>query len=253
MDKATLLDLIPAYALGALDTEEHAAVESLLAADAEAQALLAEYQATADLIVLTTPARRAPAHLTADLRQRLAASRPPAAPPAPVEPPLSILPPTNQRNWLPLALGMAAAVAIVLAGVLLLMRGTAPNPAAELYAQIVAQADVRRTPVQGMAAATATGEMVATADGTKAVIKVSQLSPLAADKTFQLWLIDDSGPRSGGLFVFDKPDTANYIVVPLDKPVSGYKSFAVSIEPKGGSPNPKAPSGDVAFGVNVAS
>jgi len=75
MDRNDLLDLIPAYALGALDAEERAAVETLLATDAEAQQLLAEYQGVAETLMLTAPARPAPAHLQADLKARLAAQR----------------------------------------------------------------------------------------------------------------------------------------------------------------------------------
>src|SRR5262245_35245263 len=76
MDRNTLLDLIPAYALGALDADERAEVDAFLATDDEARTLLAEYQAFTDSLVFSVPARPAPAHLNADLRQRLATSRP---------------------------------------------------------------------------------------------------------------------------------------------------------------------------------
>src|SRR5690349_9153281 len=75
MNRETFLDLIPAYALGALDADEREAFETMLANDAEAQKLLAEYQGFTDLLVLTTPAQPAPAHLKDDLRKRLTEQR----------------------------------------------------------------------------------------------------------------------------------------------------------------------------------
>ena len=48
MDRETLLDLIPAYALGALDSEERAEFEAWLSTDSDGRRLLAEYQAVFD-------------------------------------------------------------------------------------------------------------------------------------------------------------------------------------------------------------
>src|SRR5205085_5277677 len=129
MDRNILLDLIPAYALGALDPDERAEVEAFLATDDEARTLLAEYQAVTDAIVLTAPARRPPAHLNADLRQRLAASRPhPTATahksePTLVPPPAatSARPALQRRSpvWVRYVTA-AAMIALVLAALLLL-------------------------------------------------------------------------------------------------------------------------------------
>ena len=68
-----LLNLIPAYAIGALDEQERIDFEAWLQTDPEAQAILADYQIVADHLVALAPLRPAPAHLQADLRQRLTA------------------------------------------------------------------------------------------------------------------------------------------------------------------------------------
>lgn len=249
MDRETVLDLIPAYALGAVDAEERAAVEALLATDAEARQLLAEYQVITDHLSLMTPARRAPDHLQSDLRRRLAAQR---AAQTDVPAPVAVAARSRlpQRLWLPLS--AAAAVALVVAALLLLRGGQPPaDPGEQLFAQIVAQADARQIPIAASANQTATGELALTADGTQAVIRVAQLPVITAEQTFQLWLIDEDGARSGGLLQFANAQDTHYIILPLEKPAQDYTAFGLSIEPTGGSPDPSGPSGPIVFGVSV--
>jgi anti-sigma-K factor RskA len=261
MDRNTLLDLIPAYALGALDIEERAEVEALLATDAEAQQMLAEYQAVADDLILTVPARPAPAHLSADLRQRLAANRPQAANVTPrsttAEP--TLIPPPAKPNlrrqtpvWLPLV-AAAAMVAIVVAAVLLLRpQSEPPSDPAQRYQWIVAQENVRRIPIAAADPALSThGELVLTSDGKYGVIEVRQLPEIHNNQTYQLWLIDDQGAHSGGIMDFSQPHGSNYISLPLEKAADDYDAFGMSIEPEGGSPDPNGPTGDRVFGVTV--
>lgn len=236
MTREELLDLIPAYALGALDADDRAAVEAWLPTDPEAQRLLAKYMELAGLLALTAPAVPTPVHLSADLLERLAASRPTARP-------------ATRRSWLPMLVGMAAALVLLAAGLLLLSRPG--DPGAALYARLAAQAgrrEVALTP--GLELAT-TGTLVASPDGREAVIRVENLPALGADQTFQLWLVDEAGARSGGLFQFANPSAANYLVLPLEKPVEQYVAFGVSLEPAGGSPFPDRASGPRVFRVEV--
>ncbi len=270
MDRQTLIDLIPAYALGALDPEERAALDTLLDTDAEARNLLAEYQAIADHLTLATPARRAPAHLQDDLRRRLAGAKPVPQAEKVIPQPLpnyeaetKTAPPTHlrqdagkpaeikavrRRSMWPLVAGLAAAL-VVIVGALLLFRPT--DPAEALYAQIVAQADARRIPITTSEGFGASGELVITADGAKAVIQVKSLPSINNDQTFQLWLVDESGARSGGLLKLPSPDSTYYIVLPLEKPALDYDGFGVSIEPEGGSPDPNGPTGPRVFGISL--
>ena len=249
MDRNTLLDLIPAYALGALDSDERAEVEAFLATDEEARKLLAEYQDLTDSLILTVPARRAPAHLNADLRQRLAASRPQGAPVAQPEPPLKVVPRQRTRIWIPYVMAAAAILVVALAAVLLRPKGPPDDPA-QRYQWIIAQTGARQIPITP-ADSNAGGQLATTADGQYGVIEVRELPALQADQTYQLWLVDDTGAHSGGLMRFDQPQGPNYIILPLDKPVDDYQGFGVSIEPENGSPDPKGPSGPRVFGVAV--
>ena len=260
MDRNTLLDLIPAYALGALDPDERAEVEAFLAADAEGRNLLAEYQAVSDNIILTTPARPAPARLSADLRQRLAANRAQAAEgvlrQVPSEP--TLVPPqakpTLRRQipvWIPYV-AAAAMLAIVLAAILLLRpQAGPPDDPAQRYQWIIAQENVRRIPIAAADPALDTeGELVLTSDGRYGVIEVWQLPEIQTNQTYQLWLVDDNGAHSGGVMEFPQPQGPNYISLP-EMAADDYDAFGVSIEPEGGSPDPNGPTGARVFGVAV--
>ncbi len=250
MDRETLLDLIPAYALGALDAKEKQLLQELLEHDSDAQALLAEYQEITDLLALAVPARSAPGHLQADLRQRLAKQRPvEAAPPLPA-PPLEVVPrPATSalRRWLPLV----AALAVVFGAVLLinLLPGTAPSGEV-IFTQLAARNDVIRVAlVPGEDMTQLEGELVATPDGSQAVIAVNNLPRLSENETYQLWLAMPDGVISGGLFQGSGEGTATYIVVPITRPVSEYNGFGVSREAAGGSSFPDRPEGTGVFRV----
>ncbi|MGB1285287.1 MAG: hypothetical protein ACPG7F_02040, partial [Aggregatilineales bacterium] len=71
MDRETLLDMIPAYALGILDADETGQVEALLKQDTDAQHLLADYQQINAGIGLAMALHDPPAHLEDKLRARL--------------------------------------------------------------------------------------------------------------------------------------------------------------------------------------
>ena len=230
MDRSELLDLIPAYALEALEPDEKLQVEALLKTDTEAQQILAEYQDITTNLILATPARLAPSHLQDDLRKRLAANR---SVQVPMTPSVQSRPTRRRINvWLPL-LAAAAIMAIVFGVISYLNR----DPAHNLYNEILAMPDHITMPIPDTKG-NPIGEMVASADGLKAVIRMTRMPSLQSDRTFQLWLIDDSGAHSGGLFPFTQPDSNYYVVVPLQKNVMDYKAFGVSVEPAKGSDAP---------------
>ena len=112
------------------------------------------------------------------------------------------------------------------------------NPAEDLYNQIIAMPGYKTMPIPGADGTTPIGEMVASPDGSQAVLRMTRVPALQSDRTFQLWLIDDSGAHSGGLFPFTQSDSTYYVIVPLAKNVLDYQAFGVSVEPTGGSPTP---------------
>jgi anti-sigma-K factor RskA len=245
-----LLDLIPAYALGALDEDECAEFESWLEDDPEAQAILADYHAVAGHLLTLIPLRAAPDHLQADLRQRLAAS--PRGGGASRTGRLS----KRRTVWVftAAALLVAAILGVLLAQVNSENEATPTPGAAELYAQLVAQASSSQyTIVAGEVDADVSGNLIISSDGKQAVLCIWYLPSITHDQTFQMWLIDTSGARtSGGLFQADPSQEAVYIRVPLDQPVAAYQGVGVSLEPAGGSPYPDRPTGPRVLSVPLS-
>jgi anti-sigma-K factor RskA len=243
MNREVLLELIPAYALDALDVDERAAVEALLAVDAEARQRLEDYRQVAGMIALGAASRPAPDHLTADLRARLAADRqaPAAAARASVR---------HRLNWR-LLLAAAAVTALIITGLLALMLPERAVDGRTLYEQLVTDSRSRSLVLAAHFTPEIDGELRIAADNGAAVIRVRRLPELPSEQAFQLWLIDAGGSRSGGIYRFDNPAVWNYIVLPLDKPLNEYTRFGVSIEPAAGSPLIDRPSGPRVFDVSL--
>lgn len=237
--------LLPAYALGALDPAERAAVEARLAADPEARRLLAEYETVAAGLVFAVPARPAPAGLQDDLRRRLAARRGEAAPRSA----------TSRRTTTLLRLiSAAAALLIVTLGLIVALRTGGALPPAQVYATLEAEGDSLRFPlVAGEVSAAVYGELIADRDGRRAVIAVSALPSLSTDQIFQLWVRRRDGEvRSGGLFQ-PAPEGMTYVSVPLreDESLDVLLSVGASLEPAGGSPYADRPTGPRVFAVPI--
>lgn len=243
MDRETLLDLIPGYALGALDADEQREVEALLAQDAEARALLAEYEEMTDMLVLAVPAQAAPAHLSDDLRRRLRGDSAPASSrPLPAAKPVTPL--------LPRLLALAAMLAVVigLAALLASLQPATPE-GAQLYTQLAGQENAMRVAlVPNEEQPQLEGELVAVPGSTQVVIEVRNLAVLPEDQIYQLWIVGPEGITSGGLFNAAE-DAPTYVVVPITLPVENYAAFGVSLEPAGGSPFPDRPTGSGVFRV----
>jgi anti-sigma-K factor RskA len=236
MDRDTFLDLIPAYALGALDDDERAVFEARLAGDPEAQRLLADYRAVADALVLLTPAQPAPPGLTDDLRRRLAAQRP-----APAPLPL----PASARRPLPRRLLALAAVLAVVFGALWLLTGDREGetmPPAMMYDELAARPDaVRVALVSSQPFEDVYGELVAMPTGGYAVIKVDCLPDLEAGMGFQMWVTMADGTTSTVGYGLQADGETTYVPVTFSQPLAMYRSVSVSIEPQTGSERPAGP------------
>lgn len=243
MDKQALLDLIPAYAIDALDSDERALVEAQLQTDPEARRLLDEYRTVGDALALAVPAVPAPAHLGDDLRRRMAASR--ARPALP-------MPAASRRRMVYWRVGAALSFAAMFLLILALVNTlTAPIVTPErTFSTLAAQTDaIRIALAPGEGQDTVSGEMVASADGSQVMIAVSGLPALPAEQIFQLWLREADGDvYSGGLFQAE--DETTFITVPVKgAPLEAFIAFGVSIEPAGGSPYADRPTGPRVFAV----
>lgn len=252
-------DLIPAYAIGALDDHERALVEAWLLTDPEAQALLADYEAAADHMVALVPMRAAPPHLRDDLRQRIAANPTAAAAPDPAPARAASRPARRLNARIAWGLLAAAMFAVVILAALLLRDSVTDEPdttpdAAALYAQLMQQSGASMyTVVAGEVVDTVSGDLVVSPDGAQAVLRLAALPSITPEETFQMWLIDQDGARtSGGLFQADAPERMLYVRVPLERPINAYRGVGVSLEPAGGSPYADQPTGPRVLSVPLA-
>ncbi|MCA9730217.1 MAG: anti-sigma factor [Candidatus Eisenbacteria bacterium] len=80
----------------------------------------------------------------------------------------------------------------------------------------------------------------------RAVVLVNEAAA-PAGKDYELWAIADGAPRSLGLI---HPDASGRALLHLED-LGKVDAFAVSLEPTGGSPDPRAPSGPVVLVGNV--
>lgn len=228
MNRETLRELIPAYALGVLSPDEARQVEALLAEDEAARALLREYQATAAALALIAPARTPSPELEARLLRR-----------------------ARQPRLRPLLYGLAgaAAVLVVIFAALVLSLSTAAPSAEALYDQMMAEAGRVEIALVPALTPEITGTLVYRPGEMTAVIRVANLPPLTPEQAYQLWLIDDAGSVSGGIYRLT--EATNYIQVPATRPINEYLRFGVSLEPASGSPLGNRASGPRVFSVPI--
>lgn len=229
MDRETLRELIPAYALGVLDADEKRQVEALLAEDAESRQLLSEYQMITESVALIAPARKPPEELKRKLLRRAKQKR--------------------MRSMYRNLLAAAAVIILVLFGGILLSRQMPREltNAQVAYEQIVSDPKGMQIALIPDQNPEIVGQLAYLQNENRAVIRVSGVPPLDDGEIYQLWLVDDDGAVSGGLYHLTQE--TNYIEVPITKPAPNYTRFGVSLEPETGSPYSNRPSGPRVFNI----
>lgn len=85
------------------------------------------------------------------------------------------------------------------------------------------------------------GKILWDPEGERALLQVANLPEPAEDKDYQLWLIkDDQSPVSAGVFSFERPGTDLFYRIDAlaEAPSETSNTFAITLEPKGGVPQP---------------
>jgi anti-sigma-K factor RskA len=236
-------DLIPAYALEALEPVEAERVQNHVATCASCASLLEEYHRVTDelLVPETTPATETkpvldpatPSWLVPLVRLGRRLNRP-------------------ERQW------SLAAVSVTLV-LLVAVLGT------NLYWAVVTSAlhseqEKLTTLVDGQQAVldavatggrvvslrggesspSASGTLAVYADGERAMLVVAGLPRQRTGTVYQLWLIRGTERDSGGLFTVDKEGRA-LVQIESAQPLDAYDRAGVTLEPAGGSPGPTSP------------
>ena len=259
-------ELLPAYALGALDGDELRELAAHLAAgcpvcESELRRLAAEVEdlAAAAAELPESLAAAAP-EILGGVKRRLLAE-------LPRQPRLRSV--RSIRRWVPLA--AAAVLALVAAWGLVRqarlgaeierLRGESRQLAAraEVLERRAAQAQaeslrlartisilaapgVQSVSLAGMGTSHgAAGHTYVDVADRQAVFYASGLPALGPDKTYQLWYLDEQDhPTSAGVFEVDARGKAA-LVVDQPLPVERIQAWAVTVEPRGGRPQPTGP------------
>jgi anti-sigma-K factor RskA len=235
-------ELIELYALGALEPAEQTAVDEHLDTCARCRARAEEAKRIVMLLAWTPDQHDPPPDLQRRVRRRIGQLQRMER-----EPELrwwQRLIPDPRRPALAFMIGLTLLLTIT-AGVLAGRANRLAREVAHLRAQLAEQhqlVEVLRDPNAQLI--TFEGErsrgvmrLLLDPDDRRAYVIGASLPALPADRTYQLWLIDDAGPVSAGLF---RPDARGTAIVPLttDRPLSRYQLVGVTIEPTGGSPQP---------------
>jgi hypothetical protein len=116
---------------------------------------------------------------------------------------------------------------------------------AELNRTIKAQADLARFRISTLGSVLAESpraQAIAVWDplGQTGVLEVSGMPAAPAGGDYQLWIIDpaDTAPVDAGVFGVDPVTGSGRSTFKAAKRVGGHPKFAVSVEPRGGSPEP---------------
>ena len=267
MDRQEFLDLCPAYALGLLDGDDLSRFRAALAAaDGE---LLAAYRkaanAAANLSFAAPEAELSPKVLDRLMTRIESGPRPPMASANPAASAPSA--PKPRIAWMlpfSIASGVAVALALVVVGLVgyasslreglgkagaVVAQGRARIEALEdslaqkeAMLAVIRSSQMQMVVMKGLEAdPQGYGKIIWDPVAKRAILHVSNLPPQAADKDYQLWVIRDQKPVDAGVFQV-KGSRADGELYKIDRLVEADRSrisaFAITLEPKGGLPQP---------------
>jgi anti-sigma-K factor RskA len=233
-----ILELIPAYALNSLDSDEEAKIRRHLPGCEACQAELAAYAAVVDELPLAAPDDQP----SPSLKGRLLEQINPA--------------PASKRSW---GQQLSEAIQDLLngprwrtvawsAGLLLVLALAIGNVIQWQQANTPDSNSWRRIRLTGSEIAPeATGIIYISADGRNGTVIVDSLPQLDPNQQYQLWLIQDGQRTSGAVF---SVDSSGYRGLQIESPfpLQEYEAFGITIEPEGGSPSP---TGERVLGYNL--
>jgi anti-sigma-K factor RskA len=227
-----ILDLLTAYALGAIEPDEIARVSALLDEQPELRATLAELRAAADMLPYGLPEANPPA----ELRQRVldhATGRD-----STTETSQRRRLANRMRGWV-LGLSGIAAVAVLAAAIgwaqLIQTRDQLAQSQAVLE-QTQAQVADAQALLATLEGSGGSASILRTRSGE--TVLIAQLPPLQPGRVYQLWRIQGSNnPASAGIFRVSSKGYGIKDLLADQQPQAG-EILAVTNEPDGGSPGP---------------
>ena len=244
---AAARELLGAFALGAIDGQEAAAVRAHLATCAECQAEIAGLWTAADslpdLIEPMDPSPSLRDRISAAILAEAAAPQAPPAPPTPRTIAPVATPPAPERRFAepirPAKWWAKATPWMAAAAILLLISGGLLAWNLRLQDQIVANpAPETIALVPGETAPNASGEVTYRPDDNLLLLDVRDLPALEPGQVYEVWLIGEEGvPAPAG--VFDQSSDRHAIVADRAR----FNTLAITAEP--GPLGTEAPTGEI--------
>lgn len=224
-NEAHVLDLIPEYTLGILEEGEARQVAEHLAECIACRHELAAYQRVADNLPLAVPAESPSPELKGRLMARIGRLEEKRSP----QPSRWQIP----QRWVP-AGAFAGLLVILLLAISNLMLWQRLN-----HSEVITGPLGMRAIVLGntAAASEASAFVVMGSDGNNGVLVVDHLQPLDESHEYQVWLVKNGAPTSGGTFVVDEDGYRGMRLTAPDSLLT-YSDVFVTVEPAGGSPSP---------------
>jgi anti-sigma-K factor RskA len=214
------------YVLGLLEGEEAAAFERRLQSDAELRALVDQLDSAAASLAHVAPPRPPPPELRERVLSQVRDRKTVAFP--------------RRMNWIPWA--AAACFALTCAYLIAERSGLRKRITRLEQRDVLAQIQIASLSSKLQSAPNANAVVVWDEKKQRGILKVTALPRNAADRDYQLWLVDPryKNPVDGGVFHVANDGTLSVPFHPAE-PVRQAKGFAISIERKGGVPKAEGP------------
>lgn len=226
------LENIPAYALGALDAKETAALEAHLQTCASCRDELKAYRLTSDNLSMSLPPQEPSAALRKRIQGRLPSAQKTRRPPL---------------NWSfsRLAMGLAILMLLALNLVSISQVRALRSQQAQLMTQIqngqmalvmLSYPHTQSFPIQ---AEYVTGSFLLDKEYNNAVLILRGLPAISENQTYQVWLIAPNGERTSAGLVRPQTDIP-FISEPIKaaQELANFVGVGMTIEPVGGSDSP---------------
>jgi anti-sigma-K factor RskA len=242
-----IVALIPAYAIGATDPEETLLVEKHLADCPEAVAELSAYSEITEALLATSPVTAPPA----DLGARIVAAARSSAPANIIRPDFTLPPKTSDlRRWVLVISTMTAAVAVLLiaANVYWISEVRVLRQREDRLLRLLEDQNINVASIGSgearVAVLTSTagqtdliGTLVWNVEEQNALLYVSNLPDIPADRVYQLWLLAGDLRISGGVFRVDTGGMG-WLRFQPDVAIENVQALGITTEPEGGSEAP---------------
>lgn len=268
MDHEAIKNSLAAYCLGALDEEECLALESHLQSGCqECRALVAEIRQVSDLMPYAAMPLDPPAHVKENLMAQIQPQSARRAK-APVPSPLHIQTDETRvykleksvQKWRRVSWGLAYGLTFTVLAFVFYTRGLQQtnqslgitieiNEAViealqtdlknkQKILEVIKKPRIRLVDLNGQSVSPVSiGRIFIALDDSNAAFIALNLPEPAADKDYQLWMLEGAKPVDAG--ILQRQEDGSYLsTFPLIPNRQGLSAFAVTMEPKGGVPQP---------------